>query len=203
MDIKKILGGMIEQMWHFKTFSVNTFLSPRSAEQEKIVLAAHKAARKMIKANSPSTKVGLTLSVFDLQPTENGKEMASQLWHEDFGFYLPYIRNDDFLGVQNYTRKIVNEMGTVPPAMDAPVTQMGYEDCPVAVGNVVRKIAAEFHGELIVTENGIATDDDSRRCEFIREAVDGVLAARNEGIPVIGYLYWSLLDNFEWQCGTR
>lgn len=201
VDIKKILLGMIEQMWHFKTFSVNTFLSPRSREQEKIVMRAHQAAKAAIKANSPATKVGLTLSMFDYQPTENGAEKAAQLWHEDFGFYLPYIRSDDFLGVQNYSRKIVDEKGAVPPAKDVPVTQMGYEDYPAAIGNVVRKISHEFPGELIVTENGIATDDDSRRCEFIREAIAGVLAAKADGANVKGYFYWSLMDNFEWQSG--
>ncbi len=201
VDIKKILLGMVEQMWHFKTFSVNTFLSPRSIEQEKIVMRSHQAAKAAIKANSPTTKVGLTLSMFDYQPTENGTEKAAQLWQEDFGFYLPYIRSDDFLGVQNYSRKIVDEKGTMSPAKDAPVTQMGYEDYPTAIGNVVRKISREFPGELIVTENGIATDDDSRRCEFIREAITGVLAAKEDGANVTGYFYWSLMDNFEWQAG--
>ena len=52
-----------------------------------------------------------------------------------------------------------------------------------------------------MTENGLATSDDNRRCAFIREAVAGVLAAREGGIPVNGYFYWSLLDNFEWQAG--
>ena len=53
----------------------------------------------------------------------------------------------------------------------------------------------------VPTENGIATDNDDRRCAFIREAVAGVRAAQAEGVPVTGYLHWSLLDNFEWQAG--
>ena len=115
--------------------------------------------------------------------------------------YLPYIRDDDFLGVQNYSRKLVDKNGAREPAKEAPVTQMGYEDYPQGIGNVLRKVAKEFPGELIVTENGISTADDARRCAFIREALDGVLAAKKDGVPVIGYLYWSLLDNFEWQAG--
>ena len=54
---------------------------------------------------------------------------------------------------------------------------------------------------LLVTENGIATDDDTRRVEYIRRALDGVRKCREDGVPVIGYLHWSLLDNFEWQEG--
>ncbi len=201
VDMKKVLLGMIGEMWYFKTFSVNTFLKPRKLEQEQIVMRAHQAAKKAIKAVCPNTKVGLTVSVFDYQATDSGEAQAAKLWHEDFGWYLPYIREDDFLGVQNYSRKIVTEKGAQEPATDVPVTQMGYENYPQSIGNVVRKVAKEFPGELIVTENGIAATDDAQRCAFIPAAVQSVLDAKNDGVNVTGYLHWSLMDNFEWQSG--
>ena len=203
LDMKAIVLGMFEQGKAFKCspFAINTFLKPRKLEQEKIVMWAHRAAADGIKAVNPNIKVGLTLSLFDYQPVDGGEAMAAKLWQEDFGFYLPYFKNDDFLGVQNYSRKLVDAKGSREPAADVPVTQMGYEDYPKAIGNVVRKAAKEFSGELMVTENGIATDNDARRCEFIREALSGVMAAKAEGINVTGYLHWSLLDNFEWQAG--
>ncbi len=203
VDMKKIILGMLEQARYFKCspMAVNTFLSPRSLEQEKIVMAAHKKAKEAIKKYAPSSKVGLTLSLFDYQPKEDGKEAAAKLWQEDFGFYLPYIKDDDFLGVQNYSRKIVDKNGALEPAEGVPVTQMGYEEYPASIGNVVRKVSSEFPGELLVTENGIATEEDERRCSFLPEAVGSVLKARREGVPVNGYFYWSLLDNFEWQSG--
>ena len=54
---------------------------------------------------------------------------------------------------------------------------------------------------MIVTENGVAVPDDSRRVAFIRRAINGVESCVRDGIPVRGYLYWSLMDNFEWQKG--
>lgn len=203
LNIKTILMGMLEKGRAFRCspFGVNTFLMPRSQEKEKIVMAAHQAAVREIKAVKPKIKVGLTLSLFDYQSVSGGAEASAKLWYEDFGFYLPYFQGDDFLGVQNYSRKIVDAKGAREPAPNAPVTQMGYEDYPASIGNVLRKVAGEFHGELIVTENGIGTDNDARRCDFIREAFSSVLAVKDEGVPVIGYLYWSLLDNFEWQAG--
>lgn len=203
LDLKAIILGMFEQGKVFKCnpFGVNTFLKPRKQEQEKIVMRAHQAAAKEIKTLKPDIKVGLTLSLYDYQVVDGGEAEAAKLWHDDFGFYLPYFQNDDFLGVQNYSRKVVDAKGTREPAAGAPVTQMGYEDYPAAIGNVVRKVAKEYRGELIVTENGIATSDDVRRCAFIREAFAGVMAAKTEGAPVKGYLHWSLLDNFEWQAG--
>lgn len=202
MDIKKILLGMFEQgiAFHCNPFKVKTFLSPRKQEEEVYVMKAHQAAKEVIKKNMPRTKVGLTMSLYDYQPAEGGEEYADQLWYEDFGFYLPYIENDDFIGVQNYSRKIVTKNDTLPPADGAPVTQMGYEDYPQGIGHVVKKVSEQFKGEILVTENGIATSDDARRCEFIREAVQGI---KDSGVPVKGYFHWSLLDNFEWQTGFR
>ena len=203
LDMKKILLSMLEQgfAFHCSPLNVNAFLRPRTAEQEAIVMRAHRAAKQVLKSVNRNVKVGLTLSLFDYQPVDGGEEQVAKLWQEDFGMYLPYIRDDDFLGVQNYSRKLVDKNGAREPAKEAPVTQMGYEDYPQGIGNVLRKVAKEFPGELIVTENGISTADDARRCAFIREALDGVLAAKKDGVPVIGYLYWSLLDNFEWQAG--
>ena len=54
---------------------------------------------------------------------------------------------------------------------------------------------------LLVSENGIGTNDDAERSEFIKEHLKAVALAMNEGAPVIGYLYWSLLDNYEWAEG--
>ena len=78
---------------------------------------------------------------------------------------------------------------------------MSYEFYPEAIGNVIRSVAKEFKGAIIVTENGLASGDDSRRVEFIRRAVVSVQDCIKDGIPVKGYCYWSLLDNFEWQKG--
>ena len=203
LDIKSILLGMVEQgrAFHTSPLKINSFLKPRDEKKERYVMEAHRAARTAIREVSPDTKVGLTLSLFDYQPTEAGKNSAAKLWHEDYGWYLPYIKGDDFLGVQNYSRKIVDENGPREPEPDALLTQMGYEDYPQSIGNVLRRVARSFPGELIVTENGIGTSDDSRRCAFIREAFQSVMEAKRDGVPVTGYLHWSLLDNFEWQAG--
>ena len=53
----------------------------------------------------------------------------------------------------------------------------------------------------MVTENGIDAADDAERERFIPEAIASVEAARKDGVPVLGYIHWSLLDNFEWFSG--
>jgi len=54
---------------------------------------------------------------------------------------------------------------------------------------------------VMVTENGIATADDSRRIDYTRGALEGLHDCINEGITLLGYQHWSALDNYEWASG--
>ena len=78
---------------------------------------------------------------------------------------------------------------------------MDYEIYPQALETCIRKAYKELNIPIMVTENGIAVDDDRKRVDFISKATDGVANCIRDGIPVKGYMYWSLLDNFEWQKG--
>jgi beta-glucosidase len=55
---------------------------------------------------------------------------------------------------------------------------------------------------MLITENGIATDDDTLRRDYLVQHIRGLGEAIASGLDVIGYLYWSLIDNFEWALGT-
>ena len=103
---------------------VENFTSMRTPEGDKIVCRAHEAARAVIKELYPEIKVGLTLSLHDIQSTAGGEEHAKKEWDDEFTHYLPYIQNDDFLGVQNYTRSLMGPEGTLPAPDGAELTQM-------------------------------------------------------------------------------
>ncbi|MDO4285461.1 MAG: family 1 glycosylhydrolase [Eubacteriales bacterium] len=182
---------------------VNTFLSMRTARGDELVMEAHCAAREAMREICPELKIGATFSLYDLQPQadEASEAEAQKIWEADFAHYLPYLEQDDFIGVQNYSRKLVGPEGSLPVPEGAETTQMGYEFYPEGIGHVLRRVAVETGKPVLVTENGIGTADDTRRVEFIRRALAGVEECRREGIPVLGYLHWSLLDNFEWQEG--
>ena len=180
---------------------VSTFLSLRSEKGDILVMRAHESAREAMKEVCPHLKVGLTLSLFDIQVQPGGEAQAEKAWDDDFAHYLPYLQKDDFIGVQNYTRKLMGENGSLPVPEGSEVTQMGYEFYPEGIGHVIRHVAEQLPKPIFVTENGIGTDDDSKRVEYIKRALAGVGECVADGIPVIGYLHWSLLDNFEWQEG--
>ncbi len=185
----------------FGTPDPHVFQSARTAEGDAIVMRAHQAAREAIRAAAPNVKVGLTLSLHDIQWVPGGEQVAAAEWDEEFTHYLPALADDDFLGVQNYARAIAGPEGDLPVPEGAEVTQAGYEYYPQALEHVLRKVAQGFEGTLYVTENGIATDDDERRREFISSALGGVRRCLADGLTIGGYFYWSLLDNWEWQHG--
>jgi beta-glucosidase len=80
---------------------------------------------------------------------------------------------------------------------------MGYEFWPEALEATIRQASAIAKVPVIVTENGIGTDKDDRRVEYVRRALEGVARCIKDGIEVRGYCYWSLLDNYEWNSGYR
>lgn len=182
---------------------VYPFISQCTKEGDLLVMKAHESARDAIKQLFPHLKVGLSLSLHDFHTIPGGESFAEKEWEDEFTHYLPFIQKDDFLGVQCYSKKTFGPEGIIALGENEPRTQMGYADYPEAIVNVTRKVHEMFNGELIITENGIATDNDERRCEFINEAVNGIHNCIEDGIPVKGYMYWSLLDNFEWQKGYK
>ena len=205
INLEKMLESQkataIENKEIFGVEKVENFTSMRTPAGDLLIMKAHELAKKEIKALYPDIRVGLTLSLHDIQPQEGGEERAKKEWDEEFSHYLPYIKEDDFLGVQNYTRSLIGPDGQLPNPEGAELTQMNYEFYPEALEHVIRKVAEDFHGDLYVTENGIATSDDSRRVAFIDTALNGIASCIKDGLPVKSYFYWSLLDNFEWQKG--
>ena len=80
---------------------------------------------------------------------------------------------------------------------------MGYPFQPEALEYAIRRAVDIARLPVVVTENGVGTDDDARRVEFIERALRGVDACLRDGLDVRGYIHWSLFDNFEWALGYR
>lgn len=80
------------------------------------------------------------------------------------------------------------------------MNQLGWGVFPEGL-RIVFDWLSKYRKPIMVTENGTCEDDDQWRERYIREHVKQVDEAVAKGIPVIGYLYWSLLDNSEWHHG--
>jgi beta-glucosidase len=163
--------------------------------------AIHRRAVEAIRSGPGDSRVGWTLAIVDLQPGEGGDERFAQAQQRASLDWLEVSRDDDWVGVQTYTRERIGPDGKLPVPDGTPVTQTGWEVYPDALGHTVRLAAAEAGVPVMVTENGMATDDDSARLAYTRGALEGLQAAIADGVDVRGYLHWTLLDNFEWMAG--
>lgn len=162
---------------------------------------AHRRARDAIKGQA-DVSVGLTLAMSEYAAVDGGTQRLEQIRSRSEDVFLDAAAADDFIGVQTYTRLRIGPDGEVDPEEGVETTLMGWEYRPEALeATIPRAHAATGGTPVVVTENGIATEDDERRIAFIARALDGVRACLDDGIDVRGYFYWSALDNFEWARG--
>lgn len=171
------------------------------AIQTPIMIEAHERAYEAIKAESGGAfPVGITLALNDERPGTPDAGIEAKL--ETIA--LPWIRaKGDFIGVQNYTYALVGRDEDLPAPQGVELTQMNYPFAPEALEGCIRMVASHTKKPIYVTENGVATEDDTRRIAFIDKALPGVFACMKDGIDVRGYIHWSLLDNWEWFSGYR
>jgi beta-glucosidase len=117
----------------------------------------------------------------------------------------------DFIGLNYYFRQFIKhgkpfslaplgEVATENIKARGKITDMGWEVFPRGIYEVIKNFS-KYDIPLLITENGIATTNDADRKEFIKEHLKYLLKAVNKGLPLSGYLHWSLLDNFEWAEG--
>ena len=118
----------------------------------------------------------------------------------------------DFIGYNCYkANNFDDDDGPNPDVKPGiPRTAMGWAITGDALYWAVRFIHTRYEKPIMITENGMANVDfimndglvhDQQRIEFLKLYLAGLKRAADEGYPIIGYMYWSILDNFEWAEG--
>ncbi|ADP81432.1 glycoside hydrolase family 1 protein [Pseudofrankia inefficax] len=171
------------------------------APSVEVMAAAHRKAVEAIKSGPGDAAVGWTLALIDLQPADGGEDRCAAVRQATELDWLDVSRDDDFVGVQTYTRERIGPAGLLPVPDGVPTTQTGWEVYPRALGHAVRLAAGHAQVPILVTENGMATADDDARVAYTAGALEGLAACLADGVDVRGYLHWTLLDNFEWTSG--
>ena len=197
------------------------------------IIDAHKQSMKKIKEHNSNAKVGMTHALHEWDDNDTSLQKEYIKYHmedkflyasdeDDFialqtysirrtnpnTFYriaswiqikIPFLRiylyprfRDVFSGRHEYEPEGIR------------TTKMGYEYRPQAIVYNLHRIHSVFPDkEIFITENGIATDDDDERVEFVTDVLTDVYDYLCEHGKVMGYLYWSILDNFEWDLGYK
>ncbi|OZG49932.1 family 1 glycosylhydrolase [Bombiscardovia coagulans] len=159
---------------------------------------AHHKARALLKQD-PAKKVGWSVAAqaFHAMPGCENETQDYAYWRETF--FFEQAVDDDWIGVQAYLRTFIGKHGPLPVPDDVEKTKNGWEYFPPALGIGVKTAWKLTGGKpVFVTENGIATDNDSRRIDYTYGALASLLQEMEGGVTVLGYLHWSLLDNYEW-----
>ena len=179
------------------------FLMCDQMKARDTMLEAHKLATGALKSSRGKYPVGISLALADLQAVDGGEARCNRIKAECQDVFYEAARGDDFIGVQTYSRNRIAAQGFPLPEPGVEVTMMGYEFWPEALDATIRQASAAAQVPVIVTENGLGSDNDVRRIEYVQRALNGVARCIRDGIDVRGYFYWSLLDNFEWNSGYR
>jgi beta-glucosidase len=185
-----------------------------AARVNEVLGKAHRTATAAMRTGKGSPQVGTCLQLLAVEPLRADDEGDIGIADWLRGFLVDAHVDDlarggddvgDFVGLQYYTRLLADASSSAmvaPPPAGAETTQMGWEVYPQGFGTVLRRIA-DAGLPVYVTENGIATTDDTQRVRYLASHLAQVKDAMADGVDVRGYLHWSAFDNFEWAHGYR
>ena len=121
------------------------------------------------------------------------------------------MEKPDFVGFNLYQGEPVEEDGSFTPlTVGCRRTALKWTVAPEALHFAPVNLYRRYGKPVMVTENGLSCNDfvyldgqvhDPDRIDFLHRYLRELSKALEEGVPVLGYLHWSLLDNFEWAQG--
>ncbi|OGG50588.1 hypothetical protein A2763_04465 [Candidatus Kaiserbacteria bacterium RIFCSPHIGHO2_01_FULL_54_36] len=165
------------------------------------IAAAHRAAYKAMKEARPGISIGIAKHNIFFEA--NGNPFNQLLcrftdWFWNHRFLQLIAGHQDFIGLNHYFHSKFGETRAERAAMVR--SDMGWEVHPTSLLECLRGLK-RYNLPIYISEHGVADVEDKLRAAFLRNAARSVHQATQEGLPVKGYFYWSLLDNYEWAHG--
>lgn len=164
----------------------------------------------------PSVSLAKNLMVFaPCSPTLKNR-FAVYLRDRQFNFEfierLIQAKSLDFIGINYYTRNLVDIENWNFSSLILDTCKkdhsslekncLGWDIHPEGLYNLLLRLK-RYILPVFILENGTCTEDDNIRWNFIYEHLKNIHQAMEEGVGVLGYIYWSLTDNFEWDKGFK
>ncbi len=222
------LLGYAEKLWPPGHRDVRTFGPALAA-----MLRAHVAMSRAIKERRPDASVGLVLNMPCFDPSRPHPIDRGLAWLQDHAVSGVVLRaldagrlwppvglgnridglpgSFDWLGLNYYGRYAIRFSPRAyamafgahvqPDSIRCGETDWG-QPFPAGLTRGLRRLSG-FGVPLLVTENGIQTENDAVRTHYLQSHVQAVRDALAQGVDVRGYFHWSLVDNFEWAEGWR
>ena len=167
------------------------------------LIKSHKNIYEIIKKYDSKAQIGITKNniYFEAYQNKIGNRILKKFidWWLNFYFLNRIKKYQDFIGLNHYFHNRIKNF-KFNQNENKKISDMGWELYPESIYYVLRSLK-RYNQPIYITENGLADAEDKNREWFIKESLKNIHKAISEGVDVRGYLYWSLLDNFEWDKG--
>jgi beta-glucosidase len=195
------------------------------------MVRGHAAAYRAIHALQPQARVGITVNYRPFKPARTWflpdiwiANLYSSLYNEFFTraitrgaastiigrVRIPEARGtQDYLGLNYYTREriafnLLKAKDVFARRFFDPHSELSdtgsIANEPEGMAEALNW-ARQFNLPILITENGVEDADDHLRPRYIIQHLHQVWRGINNSLPVKGYFYWTLVDNFEWERG--
>lgn len=168
------------------------------------LVMAHRRAYKILKTKKPSLNIGIAQQLANIQ-AKRPHNMLDQLmtkWMRYFWnwwFYHRIRKTQDFVGFNYYFTDYYKVIRRDNP--EVPTNDLGWYMEPEGLYPLLLRVWTRYRKPIIITENGVADASDQYRQWWLEESIIAMERALSEGVQLVGYYHWSLLDNFEWAYG--
>ena len=167
------------------------------------IAKAHKKSYKILKKSNKDLKVGLAHNCAHFYAGDDSKLSQLSAWvsHKVGNelFINRVKRHQDFFGLNYYFAKEFH--GTKVHNPNKRLNDLGWDMQPDKVEPLMEKLYAKYKLPILISENGLPDMHDEHRQWWIAQTVRAMDGAQRSGVEMIGYVHWSLLDNFEWAEG--
>jgi beta-glucosidase len=196
--------GYFKGIW--PPFKNNIFLAIKVYRN---LAKAHNSAYKAIKEVQPQAIVGIVKNNVYYEPYADNffdKLAAKTASYWGNRYFLNMVqRHGDYIGLNYYFTRTLSLSWKGVRVMNnesRPKSDFGWQTYPPGIYHVLTELK-RYNKPVYITENGIANARDDMREDYIRDHLAWALKAKQEGLDLRGYYYWSLIDNFEWAEGFK
>lgn len=168
------------------------------------LVLAHRRAYRILKKKKPTLNIGIAQQLANIQAKRphNFFDQIMTKWMRFFWnwwFYNRIKNYQDFIGFNYYFTDYYRVIHRDNP--EVPTSDLGWYMEPEGLYPLLLRTWSRYRKPIIITENGVADTHDQYRQWWLEETIIAMERALSEGVKLIGYYHWSLLDNFEWAYG--
>lgn len=172
----------------------------------EIFVKAHRVAFSILKTRDNFVGASFNLSADEVGSRLNPINHLVKYFLENFSdwSFLKKLKNElDFVGVNYYFHNLIDFPYQVTGGnkKSKENSDLNWEIYPKGIYLVTRKAFKVSSKPIMITENGLADAEDEKREKFLKDHIHWLHKAFEAGTPIIGYMHWSLMDNFEWSMG--